>query len=247
MLIEGNVLKDQTRNGLLDPLGIVPTALDTGLRHLADALPELPPSEGVGALERKRFWADIAGSPLSAEGLFEIFRRNFAELTPMTMQVAAEPGTDVEIEQGATLTMAIPMRGTIQVRVEEITERVMTVCTLEGHPLAGVVRFLSEERGDLLRFEIQVYDRAASVIDWLMMNPIGGAVQSRTWEETVERVVAASGGIAVNGVERDQATLDDQKAGEIEEWVDDLVAARKRDEHSDAIPDLAQPRPSGTA
>ncbi len=230
MLLEGNVLRDETRNALTGVLGLTPTPLDEGLVMLADALPELTPGEGVGTLKRKQFWADIVGSPLTPEGLFEVFRRHFSELTPMTLELGAEPGTDAEIDQGATLTMALPVRGTVQVRVEEINEVRMTLCTLEGHALAGAIRFLTEQRGDAVRFQIEVYDRPSTVVDWVMMNPIGGQMQSRTWEETVERVVVASGGLAVNGVEKSEASLDSQKAGEIDEWVQDLVVNRKRAE-----------------
>ena len=230
MLLEGNVLKDQSRNALTGTLGITPTPLDEGLTLLADALPELKPQDGVGSLKRKQFWADLVGSPYSPEGLFELFRRDFSKLTPMHLQIGVEPGTTAEIEQGATLTMSLPARGTVQVRVEEINERRMTLCTLEGHALAGAVRFLTEQRGDAVRFLIEVYDRPATVADWVMMNPIGDSMQSRTWEETVERVVLASDGLAVNGVEKEETTLDPQKAGEIEEWVEFLVADRKRAE-----------------
>jgi hypothetical protein len=101
---------------------------------------------------------------------------------------------------------------------------------VEGHALAGAIRFLTEQRGEAVRFQIEVYDRPASMIDWVMMHPIGDTMQSRTWEETVERVVVASGGLAVNGVEQEETVLDPQKAGEIEEWVDFLVADRKRAE-----------------
>ena len=238
MLLEGNVLKDQTRNALTETLGITPTPLDEGLTLLADALPELTPKEGVGALKRKQFWADIVGTPFTPEGLFEVFRANFDKLTPMHLQLGVEPGTTTAIEQGATLTMSLPARGTVQVRVEEINERRMTLCTLEGHALAGAIRFLTEQRGDAVRFQIEVYDRPATVADWVMMNPVGDTMQSRTWEETVERVVLASEGLAVNGVEKEEASLDPQKAGEIEEWVEFLVADRKRAEREgSAIPE----------
>ena len=225
---------DRTRNALVDVFRITPTPLAEGLTILADALPELTPKQGVGEMKRKQFWADIVGSPLSPEGLFEIFRANFNELTPMHMPVGVEPGSQAAIEQGATLTMALPARGTVQVRVEEINERRMTLCTLEGHALAGAVRFLTEQRGGAVRFQIEVYDRPASVVDWVMMHPIGDSVQSRTWEETVERVVNASGGIAVDGVQKEETVLDPQKAGEIEDWVDFLVADRKRAEREGA-------------
>ena len=243
MLLEGNVLSDPTRNALVDTLGITPTPLDEGLRILADALPELTPKKGVGAMKRKRFWADIVGTPFTPEGLFEVFRANFNELTPMHMPVGVEPGTTASVEQGATLTMSLPARGTVQVRVEEINERRMTLCTLEGHALAGAIRFITEQRGDAVRFQIEVYDRAASVIDWVMMHPIGDTVQSRTWEETVERVVVASNGLAVNGVEKDETVLDTQKSEEIEEWVDYLVADRKRAEREGAGAQAHEARP----
>ncbi len=230
MLIEGNALRDQSRNALTETLGVTPTPLDEGLAMLADALPELTPKDGVGKLKRKQFWADIVGTPHSPEGLFEVFRRDFGKLTPMHLKLGVEPGANAEIEQGATLTMALPARGTVQVRVEEINERRMTLCTLEGHALAGAIRFMTEQRGDAVRFQIEVYDRPATIADWVMMNPIGDTMQSRTWEETVERVVLASDGLAVTGVEKDETTLDSQKAGEIEEWVDFLVSDRKRAE-----------------
>jgi hypothetical protein len=79
------------------------------------------------------------------------------------------------------------------------------------------------------------------VVDWVMMHPIGDSVQSRTWEETVERVVLASDGLAVNGVEKSETVLDPQKAGEIEDWVEFLVADRKRAEREGAwIPEHEQ-------
>ena len=42
-------------------------------------------------------------------------------------------------------------RKAVQVRVEEVTDRRATLCTLAGHPLAGAVRFLAEERADNIR------------------------------------------------------------------------------------------------
>ena len=88
----------------------------------------------------------------------------------------------------------------------------MTVCTVSGHPLAGAVRFLSEQRGSRVRFEVQVFDRAANVADWIVMNPIGARLQNATWRETVERVVKDSGGRAPNGVEQRIEKLDDDQA-----------------------------------
>ncbi len=194
MLREGNVIADPGSNALTSVFEITPTALGDGLKKLADAQPEQMPEEGIGSLKRKRIWADISGSRLSPEQLFEHFRRDFNEATPVTVDAEAEPGTTCELSQGATLTMSLPLRGNVQVRVQEVTANKATLVTIAGHPLAGCVRFLVENRGDLVRFETQVYDRPASLPDWLAMNTVGGAMQKRTWEALVERMVKCSGG-----------------------------------------------------
>jgi NADH dehydrogenase len=198
---------------------------------LADSQPELLPEEGVGVLRRKRFWADIEGSRMTAEMLFRHFVSHFAECTPWHVDLDAEPGTPRVPELGTTLTIALPLRGNVQIRIVELEPRRMTVCTVAGHPLAGAVRVLSEQRGDNVRFEVQVYDRAANVADWLAMNPIGARLQNATWRETVERVVKESGGRAPAGVEREMAKVDDEQAKEVNEWLERLVLAQRQADH----------------
>jgi NADH dehydrogenase len=140
----------------------------------------------------------------------------------------AEPDTPDHLEEGVTLTMSLPLRGNIQVRVEEATPRRITLCTLEGHPLTGAVRFLAEERGDRVRFEVQVYDRPATLIDHLMMRPLGEMLQASTWEQLVERVIDMSAGRAANRVEHDEEVLDDRQAELIDEWLRDLIMTQRR-------------------
>ena len=231
MLSEGNVITSPDGNALTTVFGIKGTPLDEGLAKLADAQPELLPEEGVGALTRKRFWADIELSRLTPEALFTHFVSHFAECTPWHVDVGAEPGTPRVPELGAVLTLRLPLRGNVQIRIVELEERRMTVCTMSGHPLAGAVRFLSEQRGAEVRFEIQVYDRAANVADWIVMNPIGARLQNATWRETVERVVNESGGRAVNGIEQDTTKLDEQQAAEVNEWLERLVVAQRQVDH----------------
>lgn len=232
MLKEGNIIAENGENALVAVLGITPTTLDDGLKKLADAQPEQMPEEGVGSLKRKRIWADISGGNLSAEELFERFRRDFNEATPGTVDAETEPGTRCDLEQGATLTMSLPLRGNVQVRVQEATANKATLITLAGHPLAGCVRFLSETRGDQVRFEVQVYDRPANLADWFVMNTVGGAMQNRTWEGLVERMAAECGGVAAQGVKQEEETLDEAQAELIEGWLRDLVNERKRGELS---------------
>ena len=233
MLSEGNVIETPGANALIGVFHIKPTPLDSGLRKRADALPEQTPDEGVGMLKRKRFWIDIAGSNLVPEELFARFRLRFGELTPF-VNVHAEPGTPAILGKGNTLTMALPGRGNVQVRVEQTMPNSATLVTVTGHPLAGAIRFLAEQRGDLIRFEVQVYDRPANLADWLMMRAVGDGLQARTWESLVQAMVLESGGAAVNTIQHDETFLDENKAERVEEWVKELVVDRKRAEHANA-------------
>ena len=230
MLVEENVIESGRENALDSVLDIQPTSIDEGLRCLADALPEQLPEEGVGRLTRKRFWADIAGCRLGPDAVFERFQQRFAQLTPAIMQVGVEPGTPTTPREGETLTMSLPLRGNVQVRIEELTSRRMTLLTLQGHPLAGAVRFLVEPRGERIRFEIQLYDRPSNLADWLVMTPVGGRLQNATWRETLERVIEESGGRAPDGVQQETQKLDEEQSALVNEWLDELVTQRKREE-----------------
>jgi uncharacterized protein YbjT (DUF2867 family) len=231
MLREGNLIADPAANALTAVFRIEPTSLEAGLKKLADAQPEQLPDEGVGTLKRKRIWADISGSRLSPEELFERFRRDFNEATPGIVDAEVEPGTSCELEIGETITMSLPLRGNIQVRVQEMTPMKATLVTLSGHPLAGAVRFLSEQRGDQVRFETQVYDRPASLSDWFAMKTVGESLQSRTWEALVQKMIDESGGVAAKGIQQTEEDLDEHQAERIEDWLRDLVNERKRMEN----------------
>jgi uncharacterized protein YbjT (DUF2867 family) len=231
MLREGNVIADPSTNALTAVFGIEPTRLEDGLKKLADSQPEQLPDEGIGTLKRKRIWADIVGSRLTPEQLFERLRRDFNEATPGIVDAEVEPGTLCELTDGATITMSLPLRGNIQVRVQEITPVKATLVTLSGHPLAGAVRFLAEQRGDKVRFETQVYDRPASLPDWFAMKTVGESLQSRTWESLIERMIRESGGVAPKGIEQTDDDLDEQQAERVEDWLRDLVNERKRMEN----------------
>ena len=235
MLAEENVIRTPGANALTAVLRVTATPLDSGLRRLADAQPEQTPDQGVGALKRKRFWVDIARSTLTPEQLFARFRVRFAELAPLHMNVRAEPGTQTVLTQGTTLTMALPVRGNVQVRVEQVTDTKATLVTLAGHPLCGAIRFLTEQRSELLRFEVQVYDRPANIADWLAMRTVGEGLQQQTWESLVMSMVGESGGTPIEPVQHLEEILDADQAERVEGWVKDLVVERKRAE---------QPRPA---
>jgi NADH dehydrogenase len=238
MLREGNVIPADHRNGM-HLLDIESTPLDTGLRRLAELQPEQLPSEGVGTLKRKRFWADIVGSAYSADTLFALFRTRFNEVTPVFVDTKAEPRATDLIDEGETITLALPMRGHVQVRVASLEPRRVTLLTLEGHPLAGAVRFLCEPRGEAVRFQVEVFDRPANVIDFIAMRAVGDRLQDHTWSHVVQKMVEISAGDAPAGVEEDGASLDEAEAKQIERWVEELALRRKRVEHTEQIEGVA--------
>ena len=229
MLLEENVIREPEVNALTSALGIRPTPLDTGLKVLADELPELLPTDGVGSMERKRFWADIEGPKLTHTGMMTLFKEHVNDIMPM--EFAAEPGAPTRIEKGFTLTANIPMRGNIQVRVEECTDDRVTFATVEGHPLAGIVTFRTEQLPGVVRFIVEIHARASNIFDWIAMRTVGRTMQNTNWEQVVERMVEKSGGEAPDGVESDTETLDDSEAEAVEKWIESLITERKRQEH----------------
>ena len=225
MLVEGSTL-DAGDNAITRIFGITPLSLDEGLRRLVDAQPELLPDDGIGPLTRKRFWIDIVGSRFDPERLIDFVRLNFARLAPAIMSAGAEPGSPTIVEEGATLTLDLPLRGHVQVRVVEVDEERFTLMTLEGHPLAGAVRIQSESpRTDTVRLEIQAYDRAASLPDLLLMRSLGGVLQNRAWTQLLENVAKEAGGKA-GEVNQASEKLSESEAAVVQRWAEELVAMR---------------------
>jgi len=229
MLVEGSTL-GAGQNAITRIFGISPVSLEEGLRRLVDAQPELMPDEGVGPLTRKRFWIDIVESRFDADRLIDYVRLNFARLAPSIMSAGAEPDSPTMVEQGATLTLDLPFRGHVQVRVVEVDERRFTLMTLDGHPLAGAVRIQTESpRNDVVRLEVQAYDRAATLPDLLLMRSLGGALQTQAWTQLLQNVAKESGG-RPGDVQHSSENLAPSEAAVVQRWAEELVAMRKQRE-----------------
>jgi len=239
MLHEGNAIAPGRPNALVEVLRIDPTPLDVGLQRLADLQPEQLPSQGIGALKRKRFWADITGTTCDADSLFQLFRMHFNEVLPVFVEAAPEPATSDDIDEGESITLALPMRGNVQVRVAELDDRAATLLTLEGHPLAGAVRFSTAPAASAVRFQVEVLDRAANMIDLIAMRTLGDRLQVQTWTEVVENVIHLSGGRASGEVQHESRSLNDEEAERVEKWLEDLTLRRKRAENAGRIDSTA--------
>ena len=228
MLIEGNYIKPGKPNALTDVFQVTPTHLDDGLRRLLNEQPEQLPSEGVGALTQKRFWVDLRGTRFDADSLFAYVREHLPELMSSSIiDAKAEPHASTLIEQGETLTLEVPFRGHIQVRVGEVVDRRITLLTVAGHPIAGAVRFLCETIADATRFEVQVYDRAASMVDQIMLRTLGEWLQKAAWINLCERVARAAGDSSAK-VQTSHEELNDDQLRVVDQWIAELSAQLSR-------------------
>jgi uncharacterized protein YbjT (DUF2867 family) len=227
MLHEGSVMPPGTPNALTEVFGIAPTPLDEMVRRLAEEQPAQLPSDGVGPLTRKRFWIDIRGAARDADALFDYVRGHMAELLQPMVTVKRGVDGNRPVEEGDTLTLEIPVRGECQVRVAEVMDRRLTLLTVAGHPIAGAVRFLVEPNEDATRFEIQVYDRPATVVDRLIMRALGEWLQRAAWISTAQRVARAAGGSA-SDVHSSVDELDERELELVDEWASTLSAQLSR-------------------
>lgn len=232
MLAEQNVLDPSRPSALVDVFGVTPTPLAQGLRLLVDAQPERKMREGRGPLRRHRYWADIVGSALSAEELLRVVADDFASLPdPALLKVGVEPGSPRGLQEGETLTLEIPLRGHVQVRVEEVTPLAITAATLQGHPLTGTIRFLAERLdGGGARFEVRSYTRASTLLDQVAMATLGELMKAATWHSTVQAVIDRSGGEAPEGIQSSEDVLDERALDDVERWMDELIRRRKQRE-----------------
>lgn len=226
MLLEGNVLQDASNNPLVTTFNIRGTALQDGLEQLADLLPEVTPGHGVGALESSTYSAVIQGTPVTPAGVIDLVCERLGEIMPI--EFGAEPGTLVDVREGSTLTAALPVRGNIQIRVEERKKTSVSFVTISGHPLAGMLTFAAEPAADGVRFLVRTVTQSANVLDWMSMQIGGGVLQAENWREVVRRVVVAAGGRPVDKVQRESRVLDENEARAMEARSERMVQKRRR-------------------
>jgi NADH dehydrogenase len=228
MLREGNVIPPGEVNALTEVLGVTPTPLDEGLRRLAHTQPEQLPDQGTGTLMRRRYSALLNGVTRSPQDLFSEFRRRFFELVPeSTVQEAGEPVGEIRIEPGSMLTLSLPFRGNVQVRVVEVTGTSLTLVTVAGHPLAGSNTFrFSGTPGTTLRFTVETVDRSATLLDELAMLPFGRILKGFTWNTLVQETARMAGALPPVDVETDEHALTGEEEKAAMEEIGHKVASQ---------------------
>jgi NADH dehydrogenase len=226
MLRDGNVIPADRVNALGDVLGVAPTALDDGLARLVNEQPDQLPSDGTGSMRRRRFSVELRGGRLDADALFDYLKEHFIELLPPTVGIAAASGgastAPPRIAVGQTLTLDVPVRGQVQVRVVEASERRLTMLTVAGHPIAGAVRFIVEPLAGAVRFEIDVYARPASAVDQVLLR-VGDWLQRESWT-AMARNVAAAAGVPDAEVRTVDGELDAHELDVVDRWASTLSA-----------------------
>jgi NADH dehydrogenase len=236
MLREENMIDAGRPNALLTVLGVTPTPLEEGLRRFVDEQEIQLPHDGVGGLQQKTFAVDVRPSPYDAPRLFEYLRDHLLDLMPSLVDSNPERSNPSRLYEGATLTLALPLRGNVQVRAVEVANGRITLMTLAGHPLAGAVRFVTRPIDGGVHFEVQVYDRPANIVDWMLMRPVGDRLQESTWQQLCESVARVAGDTepVVRHVARD---LEGATARQVEDWAKDVALRERRRDAAESLSD----------
>lgn len=148
-----------------------------------------------------------------------------------TVQEAGEPVGDARIQPGSVLTLSLPFRGNVQVRIVEVTDTSLTLVTVAGHPLAGTNTFRFEGTPGMdLRFTVETVDRSATLLDELAMLPFGRILKSFTWNTVVEETARMAGALPSVEVEAGEHALtgDEEKVALTD--VERRVAALARED-----------------
>lgn len=227
MLVEGNAIPEGRANGLTEVFQVSPTPLSVGLKRLLTDQAASLPSSGVGKLVKKRFWTVIQPASLSPEKFHALILSRFGEFMSPLVDVGSEPGTGTELRPGATLVLALPIRGNVLVRVAEISDHSLCLLTVQGHPLTGAVRFEVTGLDDGLLLDIAVYERAASIPDLLAMQTVGAGVQDATWHQFVGAAARAAGAADVE-VRHEARELRGADSEAVEAWIEELSLALDR-------------------
>lgn len=223
MLLDGNALQPGQTNAL-EKYVARPTHVTNGMRLLLVSLPEQEIEDGYGKPQHRQFRARIEQPLYSADDMFKMFCDDYDRFLPV--ERAEQPGNPRKMIDGETIALSLPLRGDISVRVEEASNNAVTLVTVDGHPLAGFVRFTWATQPNGFEYEINVYDRPATLVDTIGMALGGSYAQRATWIGAIEKMIEESRGTSAEGVQHHTRTLSDQEVADVQQWLDQLRASK---------------------
>lgn len=152
-----------------------------------------PAPEGRGPLLQRDYIGVFAEAPCSPQAVMEMVRREFPRFSPDALASFArcengplEPGDEMEVN--------IRGVGCHKVRVVCVSERMLTLRTIEGHPEAGRISFacFCDGQGRML-FRIRSRSRVNNLVRlagyWLG----GKGAQTQIWCTFIKRVAERIG------------------------------------------------------
>jgi hypothetical protein len=71
------------------------------------------------------------------------------------------------------------------------------------------------------------------------MRTLGDHLQAHTWNKVVETMIERSGGDAPDGVQHDEAILEEVEGKEVERWLEGVALRRARVDTAEQIDSLA--------
>ncbi len=168
------------------------------------------PGDGVGAVERTVYSAEIVGSAYSPAGLIEWVCEHPNDF--LGGEIAAGPGTAPEASFRAERPPAGfgPARGPLSLQLVDRADLSATFAAAATHSPAGLVAFAAERETPGIRFVVEVTAQPATVLDWVAMHTVGTLLQHRDWRSVVRAVVEASGGTAPAGIQQSREKLDEE-------------------------------------
>ncbi|MCC3158031.1 DUF1990 domain-containing protein [Hymenobacter sp. 15J16-1T3B] len=170
---------------------------------------------GAGPFTVRRYYIDIARPKLPATELMSQIQAHPEKFSPdLLADFAKEKGAAHHLQEGDEYHIKIlgPWNGSV--RVTEVAAQHFELCTLEGHPEAGTIRFSLRqlpEKADTLRFEIRSRARSRDGLVAFAYSTlgVGKQVQEQTWVTFCQRVAEASGGEPLGPVQVDTTEEDE--------------------------------------
>ncbi|RTQ50868.1 DUF1990 family protein [Hymenobacter gummosus] len=168
-----------------------------------------PADEGAGPFTERRYYIDVARPKLGVTELMRRIQAHPEEFSPdLLADFEKKKGQQNRMQVGDEYHIKIlgPWNGSV--RVTEVADQHFSLCTLEGHPEAGNIRFALRQlpgRPDTLRFEIrsQARSRDGLVAFAYTTLGVGKQVQEQTWVTFCQRVAEESGGEPLGPVQVD--------------------------------------------